>query len=481
LGAQLPYHLTGAAAIRQASFPYTNLTIFWPASLGMLPILLTAGFTTISICAMVITMNIGLNTGVNTATNTDAINLQSVDFLLSATGRQAAATLADLPLDDAHLPAQLTALRRRFSAAEAGALLALARLRRQAAAKFPAAEQLFFTAEALEQATAHPIAEHRAAWLHRLAPPGPVLELGCGIGGDTLALARRRLVVAYESDPLRLRLAQANVEALGLAHQVTFRQADWTADLAAGVLPEAAAAFADPARRVAGRRVYRLDAIQPPLAWLLRLQAVVPALGVKVMPGVDDREIPPGCGVEFISHVGVCKEAVLWFGPLARHPSSGAERWASVHNSNGWHTLISRGAPPPVGSLAAGMILYEPDPAVIRAGAFAELCTALDAHLFDPQIAYLVALEQQPTPFAHSFRSLEVHPFSLKVLQARLAALGMGQVELKKRGAPFAPESLRGRLKLPASERAGVVLFTRQGEARLMIIAERTPQVASHQ
>src|SRR5690606_30893409 len=123
----------------------------------------------------------------------------------------AAAALAAETLDDALLPARLAALRRRFTGEQAGALLALARLRRQAAAKFPEADQLFFTAEALEQATARPIAEHHAAWIDAHAPPGPLLELGCGIGGDTLALARRRSVIAYELDPLRLRLAQANV------------------------------------------------------------------------------------------------------------------------------------------------------------------------------------------------------------------------------------------------------------------------------
>ena len=61
----------------------------------------------------------------------------------------------------------------------------------------------------------------------------------------------------------------------------------------------------------------------------------------------------------------------------------------------------------------------------------------------------------------------------LKLLQSRLSALGIGQVELKKRGAPFAPESLRGRLKLVPGGRPGVVIFTRQGDARLMLIAVR--------
>jgi SAM-dependent methyltransferase len=400
----------------------------------------------------------------------DAINLATVDFLLSERGRAAAKALAAAPRDEASLPAQLADLRRRYSGAEAGALLALVRLRRQAEAKFPEAGRLFFTTEALEQATARPIAAHRAAWLDRHAPPGPVLDLGCGIGGDALALARVRPVVAYDLDPLRLRLAQANVDALGLAEQVTLRQADWTAELAAGRLPRAAAAFADPARRVDGKRVFRLDTIQPPLAALLQLQAVVPALGVKVMPGVDNRDLPPACSVEFISHAGVCKEAVLWFGPLA----GASAAWASVHDGTAWHTLAAGGTQPPAGALAAGMVLYEPDPAVIRAGAFAELCAQLHAHLFDPQIAYLVSDSLTATPFAQSFRVLEIHSFSLKLLQARLNALGIGRVELKKRGAPFAPESLRHRLTLPESTRAGVVIFTRQGDARRMILAERT-------
>jgi hypothetical protein len=119
------------------------------------------------------------------------------------------------------------------------------------------------------------------------------------------------------------------------------------------------------------------------------------------------------------------------------------------------------------------MTLHEPDPAVIRAGTFAPLCHVLGAHLFDSQIAYLVGEPAISHELVQSFRILEIHPFNLKTLQARLQALGISRVELKKRGAPFAPESLRGRLKLPAGDRAGVVIFTRQGEARLMLLAER--------
>ncbi|MCC6455592.1 MAG: SAM-dependent methyltransferase [Caldilineaceae bacterium] len=398
-------------------------------------------------------------------TNFDAINAHSVDFLLSAEGMAAAAQL--VAVDDEHLLAELAHLRRRFTPEQAGALVALARLRRRAAAKFPAADRLFFSSAALEQATAYPIAAHHAAHLDQHAPPGPILDLGSGIGGDTLALAQHRPVIAYEIDPLRLRLAEANVQAMGLAHRVTFQQADWTAELAAGRLPNAAAAFADPARRIGEQRIYRLDQIQPPISALLQLQSQIPSVGVKVMPGVDKAEIPPDCGVEFISHEGVCKEAVLWFGPLASYPV-----WASVHTPAGW-LMLNDTTPPPLGPLTAGMILHEPDPAVIRAGTFAPLCTALGAHLFDSMIAYLVGDQAITHPLVQSFRILEIHPFNLKLLQARLQALGISRLELKKRGAPFAPESLRGRLKLSTEEHAGVVIFTRQGDARLMLLGER--------
>jgi hypothetical protein len=398
----------------------------------------------------------------------DAIRLDLVDFLCSP---RAAAVLEELrarELDDAATLALLMELRQSFTPAQAGALLTTARLRRRAGAKFPAAERLFFTAEALEQATSAVIAAHHAAWIDAHAPPGPILDLGCGIGGDTLALARCRPVIAYDSDPLRLRLAQANAAACGLTGQVDFRCADWTELWAQGRLPVAAAAFADPARRVHGRRVFGLNEMQPPLSALLALQHTVPALGVKVMPGVEDREIPAGCGVELIGHAGACKEAVLWFGPLATQ-----ERWASIYQHEAWSVWPVSGKAAPVGPLEPGDFLHEPHPALIRAGALAELCDALQAHLFDPQIAYLVTAAAVSHPLTQRFVIDAVERYSLKALNRWLQRAAIGQVELKKRGFPVEPESLRSRLKLTPGGAEAVIFFTRRGAERLMIIGRR--------
>ncbi len=165
-----------------------------------------------------------------------------------------------------------------------------------------------------------------------------MLDLGCGVGGDTLALAQYRPVIAYERNLVRLRFAAANARAPGLAGRAEFRGGDWTEDLANGRLPQAAAAFVDPS--LADGRRASLQRMQPPLATLLRLNAQFPALGVKVMPGVNERERCPPAAASSSSATRDVR-AVLWFGALAQHL-----RWASVHDGARWHALVASGAAP---------------------------------------------------------------------------------------------------------------------------------------
>lgn len=389
-------------------------------------------------------------------------------FLVSDSAQAALLHLQEIDLADENTLSLLVTLRRSFSAEQAGALLSLARLRKRAIAKFPQADRMFFSAEALEQATAWPVALLRAERLAAVAPMGVLLDLGCGIGGDTLALAQQRSVIAYERDADRLWMARANADALHLSDRIDFRLADWVEELAGGHLPHASAAFVDPARRAHGKRIFRLDDLIPPLSTILRVRERVPVLAVKLMAGVDARELPADAGLEFVSNEGVCKEAVLWLGA-----PFGAQRWASVHTGKEWRTLVASGKRAPVGDLTTSCVLYEPDPAVIRSGALAELCEQLECHLFDQQIAYLIGDQLHVTPFARSFRIHEVHRFGLKMLNKRLADLEIGQVELKRRGFPVEPETMRTQLRLTKGNRRAVVFLTRRGAEHLMLIGER--------
>src|SRR6266496_5463834 len=111
----------------------------------------------------------------------------------------------------------------------------------------------------LEQATAEVVARHRTA---RFAAASRAADLCCGIGGDLVALAGGRSVLAVDSDPLALRVARANCEVYGVAGNVTALQADARDVGLRGV----DAVFIDPARR-AGRQRMRTGDSEPPLGW----------------------------------------------------------------------------------------------------------------------------------------------------------------------------------------------------------------------
>lgn len=403
--------------------------------------------------------------------------LSDAQFLLTDEAQAAATEVAVRLGNEKQILAEQSELRKRFTANKASALITLVRLRKHAEGRFPNAEQLFFTRESLEQATAWEIADYRAAWLHEHAPPGHFYDLGCGIGGDLLHLARYRPVIAYETDPIRACFALANAKVMGLAENVQIRQVDWRVDLVGQHLSVASAAFIDPARRINGRRIFDVEKMIPPLSTITALQPQIPALCIKMMPGIQDRDIPANSQVKFISHKGTCKEAMLWLDGEKKSSDLSepypTKRSAAVYTNKEWHEISASQRTPPLGPIENGFYLHEPDPALIRAGAFWELCQQFDGWLFDPQIAYLVTCKSVTHALVQSFHLLEIHPFNLKKLNQRISVLNIGSVELKKRGMPFEPESLRKKLKLVPNGRPGVILFTRRGSERLMLIAER--------
>jgi len=312
---------------------------------------------------------------------------------------------------------------------------------------------MFFPPDALEQASGEAVAVWRS---RRFAGYTRIADLGCGIGGDTLALAGipGAAVIAGDHDPLRLAMARANLAAYG--RSAPFVRADLADPLPLRGVP---AAFFDPARRDAGRRIFSVRDYLPPLdvidEWPFR------ALGVKLSPGVDLDDLrgytERGAGVEFVSRDGELKEALLWMG----EPGFGG-RWASrVEPDGSGETLTPRDLPPPPLS-APRAYLYEPDPAVIRAGLLSELAMQVVIDLFrlDETIAYLTGDAYVTSPWARAWPVWDWMPFNLKRLRSMLEAFDVGEITVKKRGSPITPEDLLRQLKWRRSGRPAVVVLT---------------------
>lgn len=349
-------------------------------------------------------------------------------------------------------------LRRTTTPDRAAAAMTQVELRARAAEKFGAlASRMYFTPDGLEQSTRLEVSRHRAARIS-FARPASVVDLGCGIGGDLVAVADTGITTAgVDLDPVRVAVAEANLAALGLPGAVMVADAT-TLDLAGFGL-----AFADPARRTGRGRVFDVDAYTPPWSFvesLLRRPACV-----KVAPGIPHDRVPAGVEAEWVSFRGEVKEAVLWSPHLAT-----TARRATVMTGNGLATLTEEDDPGSAPVRAVGRYLYEPDGAVIRSGLVTGVAAALDGGLLDPHIAYLTSDTEVTTPFARGYEVVEELPFHTKHLKAALRERGIGRLTIKKRGVDVVPEELRQRLSLQGDAEATVVMTRVDGHGTALLV-----------
>nr|WP_319455533.1 MULTISPECIES: class I SAM-dependent methyltransferase [unclassified Mycobacterium] len=366
-----------------------------------------------------------------------AFTVADVAYLSGDDGRLALDELAGYAFTDASRVADISVARRRFGD-RAAVLVETTLLRRKAEAKFADAGGWLFTDEALQQATAAAVAEHRA---RRLA--GAVVhDVTCSIGAELAALRdSAALVVGSDLDPVRLAMARNNVPGVLLC------RADALAPVTRGTV-----VVADPARRTAGRRRFDPRDYVPALDRLFEVYRGRD-LAVKCAPGVDFdqvRELGFTGEVEVTSLAGSVREACLWSGGLA---SPGVSRRA---------TMLDRGeqvtdAEPddcPVG--AAGRWIVDPDGAVVRAGLVRHYAARHGLWQLDPAIAYLSGNELPDG--VRGFEVIEQVDFRERVLRHAVAAHDAGALEILVRGVDVDPDALRIRLRPRGSQRLALVV-----------------------
>ena len=388
------------------------------------------------------------------------VDLDDFRWLLTDAGQQLLAAADEVAGDDP-LRAQ-TALRRTAEPGHVAAALTQATLRRRAAEKFGAdATRMYFTPDGLEQATRRPVADHRAARL-AAASTQTLIDLGCGIGGDLLAAARVGVTCAgVDLDPVRVEVARANLEALGLPGAVMVADAT-TVDTTPFEV-----AFADPARRTGRGRTFDVDDWTPPWPFvegLLRRDSCV-----KVAPGIPHGIVPEGVEAEWVSDQGEVKEAALWSGRLAT-----TARRATVIGRGGLATMTDEDTPSPgeagAGVVPVGRFLYEPDGAVIRAGLVTAVAAGVEGGLVDEHLAYVTSERSFATPFARGYEVLEELPYREKALRAALRERNVGSLTIKKRGVDVVPDQLRKRLALTGDEAATIVLTRAAGRGVCLLV-----------
>ncbi|MBB2991524.1 hypothetical protein FHR72_003009 [Mycolicibacterium iranicum] len=374
-----------------------------------------------------------------------AFGLDDVRFLRSDAGRAALSEVAGLRLTDSSLVADIASARKSFGD-RTGVLVETVRLRRKAVSKIPHADGWLFTDDALQQATAAPVAAHRA---RRLAG-ALVHDATCSIGTELAALAdRATFAIGSDVDPVRLAMASHNLAVAGRAAALC------RADALRPVTADAVVVV-DPARRSGARRRFDPRAYVPPLDALLEVLRRRDYV-VKCAPGIDFAvvaELGFSGEIEVTSLGGSVREACLWSEGLA---GGGARRRATMLDTG---EEIGDDEPDDCPVAPAGRWIVDPDGAVVRSGLVRHYAARHGLWQLDPDIAYLSG-DRLPDG-VRGFEVLDQLPLREQSLRQALSARGVGALEILVRGVDVDPDALRTRLRLRGEGSATLVL-TRLG------------------
>lgn len=365
-----------------------------------------------------------------------------------------------------------------YDAALVAAVLTQSRLRARARRKLGEfADGMLFTPDGLEQATRLELAARHA---HRFRAAGlaHVLDLGCGLGADAMALAGLGMAVtAVEADPAVATLAEHN-----LRHFPSVRVQHARAEDAWPPGPQGSpgspgrplGAWLDPARRTPGltdaagrtRRTHSLAGLSPSWDFVQQVAADVPATGAKLSPALAHSAIPAGAEATWTSREGEVLECALWWGPLVRTPGRVA---CVIRDAPGSpDVLVTEADSDGLGPVAAGLpsageFLYEPDRAVLRAGLVGALTAATGGAELSHGVGYVVAPTAVVVPFARRYVVTEAMPLQVKTVRAWLRAQGVGRLTIKKRGLDLDADQLRRQLRLDGRGDELTVVLTRAG------------------
>lgn len=334
------------------------------------------------------------------------------------------------------------------------------------------AKRGLFTKQSIEQASHPLIAAHHAK---RFENADHVLEIGTGVGLDTAALARKaQKVTSIEHDPKIAAYALHNLRLQGISNVVILTGKAET------IIPSLCTQtfdglWADPSRRdPQGKRVWSAEDYRPKLSFVLTIPCAG-VRGIKISPGLN-LEVQKDFVREWIAFDEDCREQVLWSNTDVvdgtTYNASCARTWIP-------RDLLLTAESQIFNASFVGATLVEPHGAVIRSGRLQDFFLEHALAFLDPRIAYGIRSDLPPASvWYRRFKVLDALPYGLKKLKAKLKQLGWdSRTEIKKRGFPDDPDTLRGKLNLPKpqtdNDSFGVIFLTKIGNDHHIILAKR--------
>jgi len=361
---------------------------------------------------------------------------------------------------------------------QASTASAIIEIREKAEGKFSRAEKMFFTSLGLEQSSSEKISNHIA---ERFRGDWQVADLGCGIGGNLLALAKKaKKVIALDEDEITSTCAKLNAKVYALENKIEFLNLKAEDFVGSEKMKDIDAVFLDPARDREGKTKTRsiLNSRPKLLEILPEIFKQTKNVAVKISPAFDWQEIsllPEEPEVEVISENNTCKVAILWFGKLKRGGNKAScfrkDKDYIFTNYQEKNSLVLDTA---AGVAMADKVLAyvcEPDKAISRSGLLETYARQYNLQRLSSSNSYLTGIKDDMKA-ARIFRVKQVFQTSLKHLKQELKKLNINRAEILAKNYVIKPEEIYKHLKI-AEGGEYTLIFVVIDKKKIAILGER--------
>ena len=378
---------------------------------------------------------------------------------------------------------------------------------------------------ALEQSTAQDIGRWKAKlWPHGNDATGDTTEsatgegakvhdLCCGMGGDSFYLPTGLKVTGVDLDENRLAMYSHNMQAFGKNAGTICADVRQVAHENDAKMPASAGMTKtdyftiDPARRaIEGENQRDLKNLTPTLEEVVEISRHYRGGMAKLPPGYPPAEIPDGTEILYLGGHSDCRECLVLFGELAKHPDTvravivgkagetlaewtrrrdrsletldddlqeKLDRNDSLEGKDRTYRTATSRSDLPLGEI--GKYIAEPAPVLIRSRLFSDAALAHDpnAHLISEGIAYVSSDKPLPAPGFSCYEVLAHTEIATGAVRSMLKEHDIGKITLKLRGVKLDPDAETKRLK-PKGKSSAILFYTRARGEKVAILAVKT-------
>lgn len=302
-------------------------------------------------------------------------------------------------------------------------------------------------------------------------------DLTGGFGVDTFAFAAKFQEIDWvEPQESLVKIVQHNANTLGISN---IRFHTETMETALSRLPIHECLYLDPSRRdTHGQRVVALEDCQPNiLQWKSKLlDHARHCIMLKLSPMIDIRQVlrqlPETESVHVVAVKGECKE-VLFLLSHTRTPNPVIHAVDLLPDGTRHFQFTmdeeSNTALTPIEKI--GTYLFEPNAAVLKAGAFKSIAQHYSVGKLHPH-SHLYTGEEIPDDFPGKiFRIIKTVPFHKKEIRQQLSSVAKANIAV--RNFPLSSEELRKKLNIKDGRDVFLFGTTLWDSTHVIIVAER--------